>query len=144
MSVKKSQGFTLIELMITVLIVGLLMAIALPAYANFQKKAKIAEGLNMASAATTAVSLYRIETGEWPANNAQAGLAATIETTHVRDLQIINDGVVEITIKSESLGSVADQSFLYSPAEGETGSVSWVCSPPGGLSQNLLPAQCRS
>jgi type IV pilus assembly protein PilA len=70
------SGFTLIELMIVVAIIGILAAIAIPQYQNYVARAQVAEALVLASGAKMAIAEYRITTGEWPADNAAAGLAA--------------------------------------------------------------------
>jgi type IV pilus assembly protein PilA len=75
------SGFTLIELMIVVAIIGILAAIAIPQYQNYVARAQVAEALVLASGAKMAIAEYRITTGEWPADNAAAGLAEAAEIT---------------------------------------------------------------
>ena len=67
------QGFTLIELMIVVAIIGILAAIAIPQYAEYTNRAKVSEGLQLAAGAKTAVAEYYSSPGHWPTDNAQAG-----------------------------------------------------------------------
>src|SRR5690554_1411179 len=69
------KGFTLIELMIVVAIIGILAAVALPAYQDYTIRAQVSEGLSLGSGARTAVTEYYQQHGEWPADNATAGLA---------------------------------------------------------------------
>ena len=68
------KGFTLIELMIVVAIIGILAAIAIPAYQDYTIRAQVTEGLNLAGAAKSAVAETYANNGAWPANNAAAGL----------------------------------------------------------------------
>ena len=73
---KKQQGFTLIELMIVVAIIGILAAIAIPAYQDYTIRAQASEGLSLASGAKAAIAEAYQDTGVWPADNTSAGLAA--------------------------------------------------------------------
>jgi len=70
------QGFTLIELMIVVAIIGILAAIAIPQYAEYTNRARVSEGLQLASGAKTGVSEFYSSNNTYPTTNAQAGLAA--------------------------------------------------------------------
>ena len=74
---KKMQGFTLIELMIVIAILGILLAIAIPAYSDYTIRAKISEGINLAAAAKMAVAETRQSSSDWPTDNATAGIADT-------------------------------------------------------------------
>ena len=71
---KEQQGFTLIELMIVVAIIGVLAAIAIPAYQDYTIRAQVSEGLTLASGAKVAVEDYYAQHGDWPNNNAAAGV----------------------------------------------------------------------
>jgi len=73
---KKQQGFTLIELMIVVAIIGILAAIAIPAYQDYTIRAQVSEGLNLSGGAKAAVTEFFQDRGILPADNATAGLAA--------------------------------------------------------------------
>lgn len=70
------QGFTLIELMIVVAIIGILAAIAIPQYAEYTNRARISEGLQLSNGAKTALAEYYSSEGKYPADNAAAGLQA--------------------------------------------------------------------
>lgn len=138
------KGMTMIEIMIVIAIMAILVSVAIPAYANYQTRAKIAEGLNVASAAVTAVSLHQIETNHWPADNVQAGLADTIETSHVRDIQVSSNGQIVVTIKNEVTKTADDKTFKLTPSLSPTGNINWRCDPPGTLNPDVLPGQCRA
>ncbi len=73
---KKQQGFTLIELMIVVAIIGILAAIAIPAYQDYTIRAQVSEGLSLAGGAKAAVSEYTMDVGRYPTTNLLAGLSA--------------------------------------------------------------------
>ncbi len=76
---KKQQGFTLIELMIVVAIIGILAAIAIPAYQDYTIRAQVSEGLNLAGGAKAAVSEVVMDSGTFPTTNVLAGLSTNTD-----------------------------------------------------------------
>ena len=93
---KKMQGFTLIELMIVIAILGILLAIAIPAYSDYTVRARVSEGLNIAASPKSAVSETRLSTGAMPATNAAAGVSTTIQSSYVTSVLVGAGGVITI------------------------------------------------
>jgi len=135
----KQCGFTLIELMIVVAIIGILAAIALPAYQDYTKRSHVTEGLTLASGAKSAVSEYFSSEGRLPANNSVAGMVApaSIAGNAVESVSVIN-GLITVTfnIKVES-GTTLDLSPITA-----TGSIKWECN-NGNVPPRFLPSRCR-
>src|SRR5690242_11669575 len=90
------KGFTLIELMIVVAIIGILAAIAIPAYQDYTVRSQVTEGLNLASDLKAAVAETFAQSGNWPANNNAVGVDKTKSGKYVTKVEI-NKGSIEIT-----------------------------------------------
>ncbi|HGL9169052.1 TPA: pilin, partial [Neisseria gonorrhoeae] len=94
------KGFTLIELMIVIAIVGILAAVALPAYQDYTARAQVSEAILLAEGQKSAVTEYYLNNGEWPENNASAGVASSatdIKGKYVKEVKVEN-GVVTATM----------------------------------------------
>ncbi|HEZ9163327.1 TPA: pilin, partial [Neisseria gonorrhoeae] len=90
------KGFTLIELMIVIAIVGILAAVALPAYQDYTARAQVSEAILLAEGQKSAVTEYYLNNGKWPENNGAAGVASTptdIKGKYVQKVEV-NNGVV--------------------------------------------------
>ncbi|HFA4769291.1 TPA: pilin, partial [Neisseria gonorrhoeae] len=96
------KGFTLIELMIVIAIVGILAAVALPAYQDYTARAQVSEAILLAEGQKSAVTEYYLNHGEWPANNTSAGVASPpsdIKGKYVKEVKV-EKGVVTATMAS--------------------------------------------
>lgn len=135
---KAQQGFTLIELMIVVAIIGILAAVAIPAYQDYSGRARVTEGLNLVAAAKVAVSETAIANSVLPATQAETGYVSPAATTNVSNISIGASGVITITYTA----IVGGGSLLLEPTLTANGDVTWDCT--GGTLPDLYrPAPCR-
>ena len=149
---KKQQGFTLIELMIVVAIIGILAAIAIPAYQDYTIRAQVSEGLNLAGGAKAAVTEYFQDRGVLPATNLLAGIeaAGAIQGKYVDNVGVGTDaeaaqadGVIAVGFGNDAHATLAPGILLLTPNTARAGSVAWVCTGVG-IANKHLPAACRT
>lgn len=136
------KGFTLIELMIVIAIIGILAAIALPAYQDYTKRARVGEALSLAGGAKTAVTEYYSSNNDWPATNGDAGLPDDdeIKGNSVEEVNV-TDGVITVTVADNIEKVDAKKTLILSPSA-NAGSVEWDCT-GGGLDEKYRPSECR-
>jgi type IV pilus assembly protein PilA len=151
---KQQSGFTLIELMIVVAIVGILASVAIPAYSDYTVRAKVTEAVAAAGAAKTSVADYYYANNELPSANAQAGLAeeTTYSTEIISTISIGSDsdatfdkGAIIVAFKPFG-GSITDGDTLVFNPDTTSNSLAWDCSVAVGtntLPSKYAPANCR-
>ncbi len=144
------QGFTLIELMIVVAIIGILASIAIPAYQAYSIRAQVSEGLNLTSSAKVAVTDFYQNTGNLATSNDEAGLATNtdINGDYVTQVGIGGDGSgvdgeIEVTYGNEAHPAINGDTLLLTPDATNAGSVTWICTSPT-IANKHLPADCRT
>ncbi|HFC4651021.1 TPA: pilin, partial [Neisseria gonorrhoeae] len=98
------KGFTLIELMIVIAIVGILAAVALPAYQDYTARAQVSEAILLAEGQKSAVTEYYLNHGTWPEDNTSAGVASPtdIKGKYVKEVEVKN-GVVTAEMASSNV-----------------------------------------
>jgi type IV pilus assembly protein PilA len=158
MLIRSERGFTLIELMIVVAIIGILSAIGVPAYLSYTARAQVMEGLNLAGGWKTAIVEYYNVNGSWP---SQSDLNGTTQSVGVYASNVnVLTGVIQITYSGPQVNQAINNATLtLVPYTNDNGDVLWQCglaappassiasgATPGGttLLPQYLPSSCKS
>ena len=142
------KGFTLIELMIVIAIVGILAAVALPAYQDYTARAQMSEALTLAEGQKSAVVEYYSDNGTFPATNASAGIANArdIKGKYVASVNVFGtatSAVITSTMKSSGVNKDIQGKTLLLQGKQNSGSFEWTCV-KGTVDDKFLPSSCRA
>ena len=159
------KGFTLIELMIVVAIIGILAAIAIPAYQDYTIRAQVTEGLNLMSDMKAGVAEWYAQEGKWPSTLDQLGISggASSKTGKYVSKVELDTGTLTATYGVQANSKISGKALALQPKTSDNGDVIWVCgkraapstasdpstaAPAAGSKTTLLPkylpATCRS
>ena len=141
---KTQKGFTLIELMIVVAIIGILAAVAIPAYLDYAVRTQVAHGINLASGAKASVTEYYQDRGAFPADNATAGLSppASITGKYITSVTVVAGGQIEVLYGRDVNVKILNAVLTMTPVPNQ-GSVAWTCTGDATLVEKWLPPACR-
>lgn len=138
------KGFTLIELMIAVAIVGILSAVALPAYTDYTVRAQVTEGISLASGAKAFVAEYYANKGDFPDATSVAEYPGAkgkfVDTVAITE----GNGVITATFGGDANSNISGEAITLTPTPEANGNLSWECAAAAStMEAKYLPSSCK-
>lgn len=146
MNIKIKKGFTLIELMIVVTVVGVLSVLAIPAYQDYVTKAQVVEGLNLIVAYKSAIADYYSNNGDFPRDPSEIGLMNNTKGKYVESLEMSADSI-DIVVSANFGGAEVNKKingesiYIFGEEDRQTGVILWSCN--GSMDRKYLPPICN-
>jgi len=141
---KSQQGFTLIELMIVIAIIGILAAIALPAYQDYTVRAKMSEPVAGLAEAKTTYTEYFSANGYVPVNQTLSGIGKTRFGDILLKIEVAdNSPLITAFVKNGIIPGASDATILLSGDTQTDGTIIWTCKPGANILTKYLPSTCR-
>ncbi len=137
------RGLTLIELMVVVAIIGILAAVAIPAYQDYTIRARVSEGLTLSTPIKAAVAIYHQTHGSFPASNTEAGLSPqeAYQGNDVSQIALGSQGTITITYSDKNTDALKNATLILEPTATTTG-ITWKCH-AGTLNVAYVPSSCK-
>ncbi len=147
MNTKLQQGFTLIELMIVIAIIGILAAVAIPAYQDYTARSQVSEGFVLADGLKTVMTEGLNNLGTWPGNQTAGSTvpaAASLTGKYVASITITaGTGAMVIAFKATSVAEpLKSKTFTITPSTASGGTIHWNCTSGGSMAIKYLPKTC--
>ncbi len=144
---KQQKGFTLIELMIVIAIIGILAATAIPYFQDYATRSKVSEAIAYAAAAKAAVSECILADGGVGncGSNSDVGLgtASTITSKYVESVSVAANGVITVAVQGTAQAGLDAGSITMTPAYDQNQGVDWVCAISSAALNKFMPRECR-